>query len=143
MAADDKMSQEDRLFWVALTVFGGIFATGLFIAFEQHLAGGVALTVLGLGGLLRLVRDHRHHRTVKLNLLIALALVTWGSLGYSFYDRHRNTVPTGVIKGWGRPRRLANLLGTLGWLRADDVGRKVQRCVRLRPCRFERGQIRR
>jgi hypothetical protein len=51
----EKLPQT-RQFWVWLTIFGSMFATGLFIIF-QSLGWGIFHTVVGLAGLSVLIRD--------------------------------------------------------------------------------------
>ncbi len=52
---EDKLPQT-RLFWVLLTIFGSLFATGLFIIF-QSLWWGILDTLFGFLGLIVLIRD--------------------------------------------------------------------------------------
>lgn len=55
---DESQEQlpQTRQFWVWLTIFGSMFATGLFIIF-QSLGWGIFDTVVGLVGLIVLIRD--------------------------------------------------------------------------------------
>jgi hypothetical protein len=57
---EDEQEQDTllqtRLFWVLLTIFGSMFATGLFVIF-QTLGWGLFYTIAGLLGMLILVRD--------------------------------------------------------------------------------------
>ncbi len=50
------MDSEERLFWVLLTIFGALFATGPFIIF-QSLWWGMFYLLTGLVGLIMLIRD--------------------------------------------------------------------------------------
>lgn len=56
MADEFEGLPQTRLFWVLLTIFGALFATGPFIFF-QSIGWGTFYTLLGLGGLIVLVRD--------------------------------------------------------------------------------------
>jgi hypothetical protein len=56
MADTDEELPQTRLFWVLLTIFGALFATGPFIFF-QSIGWGTFYTIIGLGGLIVLVRD--------------------------------------------------------------------------------------
>jgi hypothetical protein len=48
---------QERVFWVLLTIFGSIFATGLFLLVEKFWWGLVEI-VFGLIGMIWLIRDH-------------------------------------------------------------------------------------
>ena len=56
MSDESEELPQTRLFWVLLTIFGALFATGPFIFF-QSIGWGAFYTVVGLGGLIVLVRD--------------------------------------------------------------------------------------
>jgi len=49
--------EQERLFWVLLTIFGSVFATGLFVILERFWWGLFEI-ILGLVGLVWLIRDH-------------------------------------------------------------------------------------
>lgn len=53
----------DRQFWVLLTVFGGLFGTGLFLFFEHPWIGGGEV-IVGATGLASLIRDRIKHLPV-------------------------------------------------------------------------------
>jgi hypothetical protein len=56
MADTDEELPQTRSFWVWLTIFGALFATGPFIFFRS-IGWGTFDTVLGFGGLIVLIRD--------------------------------------------------------------------------------------
>ncbi|MGB8684065.1 MAG: hypothetical protein WCD12_14350 [Candidatus Binatus sp.] len=69
---------QDRLFWVLLTIFGSMFATGSFIVF-QNLGWGLFELVSGFLGLVVLVRDRANVnflRTTKIPKLPGVPLRT-------------------------------------------------------------------
>jgi len=105
MAAAKKLSADTRLFWVGLTIWGGIFATGLYVAAERYLAVGIVLALVGLLGMLFLIRDHKKRLPMKIGFLVAVAVVTWGTLAYDYYDRHQKGSPVTLsgplLKAWG------------------------------------------
>lgn len=55
---DDKgMSPRELLQWILLTVFGGLFVTGLYFIVVDHPWWGLFYLVSGLGGMLAMIRD--------------------------------------------------------------------------------------
>jgi hypothetical protein len=56
MEPEQNELPQTRLFWVLLTIFGALFATGPFIFF-QSIGWGTFYTLFGLGGLIVLIRD--------------------------------------------------------------------------------------
>jgi hypothetical protein len=69
---------QDRLFWVLLTIFGSMFATGSFIVF-QNLGWGLFELIAGFSGLVVLVRDRANVnflRTTKIPKLPGIPLRT-------------------------------------------------------------------
>jgi hypothetical protein len=109
MRANEKLSADTRLFWVGLAIWGAIFGVGPFIALEAHLMVGIVLTIIGLIGLLFLIRDHMRNKQVKFGLLLGVAIVTWGLLSYVIYDHYtsnkRGSIPIwlGFFKEFGYP----------------------------------------
>jgi hypothetical protein len=109
MVADKKLSADTRVFWVGLTIWGTIFACGPFIGFEVHLMLGVALTIIGLAGLLFLVRDRMQKVQLKFGLLLGVAIVTWVLFAGDIYIHHApskaNSIPIylGFFKQFGYP----------------------------------------
>lgn len=64
MAGDFDELPQTRLFWVLLTIFGALFATGPFIFF-QSIGWGAFYTLVGLGGLIVLIRDRLRFATER------------------------------------------------------------------------------
>lgn len=73
------MSVADKVFWVALTIFGGLFGGGLIMLFESgHWIIALIVTLVGLAGLLFLVRERwgggfRPQRDLIANVMRAIA----------------------------------------------------------------------
>jgi hypothetical protein len=88
MRTENEASADSRLFWVGLTIWGGIFGTGLYIAIESHVWRGSLVTIIGLIGMAYLIRDNLKGTPVKFVILVGTAVVTWGLLGYTIYDHH-------------------------------------------------------
>jgi hypothetical protein len=64
--------EQEKLFWVLLTIFGSVFATGLFVILDKFWWGLFEI-ILGLVGLIWLIRDHLVHVSaapIKTPLLI-------------------------------------------------------------------------
>ena len=75
---EKQSSSEDRLFWVAITVYGGAFASGLFFVIEWlHLVTAVPCLLIGLLGLLFMIRDRIYSIPMRKYLLITASLMTW------------------------------------------------------------------
>jgi hypothetical protein len=93
MPGDRSPTSDEKLFWVAITIFGGAFATGLFFVIEQaHVLGGIIVALFGLIGLVFLIRDRCKKIPVRLPLVIVAAAMVWLAIGYDYYDRHRSKV---------------------------------------------------
>lgn len=91
MEPEKEELPQTRLFWVALTIFGSMFATGLFIVF-QNLGWGLFDTIAGFLGLIVLVRDRGNMdflRTTKLPKLpgipVRTVLLTLASAAISIF----------------------------------------------------------
>lgn len=87
MADEIEELPQTRLFWVLLTIFGALFATGPFIFF-QSIGWGIFYTGVGLGGLVVLVRDRlrfakERARGVVKRLPIRSSLLVTAALGIS------------------------------------------------------------
>src|ERR1700737_1797393 len=74
--------ETDKIFWVLLTIFGGIFATGIFLILERFL-WGLSEAVFGLVGLIWLIRDHL---TPSINVLpIKTPVMILASVGMAIF----------------------------------------------------------
>ena len=74
--------ETDKIFWVLLTIFGGIFATGIFIILERFW-WGLSEAVFGLVGLIWLIRDHL---TPSINVLpIKTPVMILASVGMAIF----------------------------------------------------------
>jgi len=77
---------EERGFWVAITIFGALFANGLFFVFgSDHTIGGAVSGGIGLVGLVWLIRDHIRHVPVRKPLLVVGVISVSLLVGYIPY----------------------------------------------------------
>jgi hypothetical protein len=82
------MPFKEATFWFGITVFG----TGLFGWMEggSRMGYAIALAVIGLLITVYSVVAHHQPNMPKLPVWIGLLFITWGALGYDFYDRHHS-----------------------------------------------------
>jgi hypothetical protein len=83
------LSPEERRFYVGLAIFGTFVGSGLFVVFE-HSFWGWAFILVGFAGLVYSVWE-RFGAAVPARSTwpwIVALLLTWGLLGYDYYDRH-------------------------------------------------------
>jgi hypothetical protein len=76
---ESGISPEEKVFYVLLTIFGALFPTGLYFLVVDHLWWGCFYTVVGLGGLLVLIKDRLRPIVVRLptrKLLMLIASVS-------------------------------------------------------------------
>jgi len=68
----DSMSLRDMAFWVCLATF----ETGMFVTFDQHVKGGIALIVIGMIGMGACAWPHIKGKTVRPKYLWIIGIVT-------------------------------------------------------------------
>jgi hypothetical protein len=97
--------EQERLFWVLLTIFGTVFATGLFVIFENF-RWGLIEVIFGLVGLIWLVRDH----LVSLSVVpVKTPLLILACVGVSIFIGHsisRMVAIQGAVAKYVLPRVL-------------------------------------
>jgi hypothetical protein len=78
----DEGLPQTRSFWVWLTVFGSVFATGLFVVF-QSFWWGIFYMLVGLAGLIALIRDRLFTKVgrVRTRFLVLVCLAVSALVG--------------------------------------------------------------
>jgi hypothetical protein len=88
------MDEVERVFWIAITLWGGVFlailTAGLFALYEGHSYWGAGFIVLGLGGVIAIARHVKGNHLKLEHAAIAALVVTWVFFGYDIYDRHES-----------------------------------------------------
>jgi hypothetical protein len=80
------MPIKEATFWFGITVFG----TGLFGWMEggERMPYAIAIMVIGFLVTAYSVLAHHKPQVPKLPIWIGLLILTWGAIGYDYYDRH-------------------------------------------------------
>jgi hypothetical protein len=97
---------QDRWFWVWLTIFGLLLGTSPFIIWQKYVACGIICGIVGLGGLLMLVRDRLATVTktwpkvsLKILAVVVLSMLVGQLMGYDITG-HRAGGALSSLQWW-------------------------------------------
>jgi sulfatase modifying factor 1 len=97
------VDSDEKVFWVAITVFGALFANGLFfVVGSDHVFGGTVSGGLGLVVLIWLIRDRIKQMPVRTPLLIVGASavsILLGYVPYALYSANANIGKSLAVRG--------------------------------------------
>jgi hypothetical protein len=122
--------EADRLFWVLLTIFGSVFATGIFVISERFWLG-LSEVVFGVVGLIWLIRDHLTPTItvvpIKTPLIILASMGVSIFAGYTFsqFVTIKRTVTRYVLPRTLTEKQTSNLQKYLSQRKTHPVAVKV------------------